>query len=291
MKIVTWNVNGVRARGAEIAALIERERPDILCLQEIKVAPDHLPKEIGNVPGYWCKWHGMKGYSGVALHVRRDIAETAPTLSHPAFDHETRIVVAEIPASGDDPAFSIASIYVPNGGKDLQAKFLFLEELVAWAAAMKAAGRPVVLCGDMNVGREEIDIHPRERNPRLPGQLPEERALFARLLAEGGLRDVGRELDPTNDAMYSWWAPWRNMRQRNIGWRLDYVLASEGLAARARTCPALREVGTSDHAPVIATFDDARVRRDVPPEDPETPPPPRGQLTIGFERATGAISG
>lgn len=285
MKIVTWNVNGVRARGAEVASLIERERPDVLCLQEIKVAPDHLPKEIGHVPGYWCKWHGMKGYSGVALHVRRDIAESCPPISHPSFDHETRIVVAEIPASGGEAAFSVASIYVPNGGKDLNAKFLFLEELVKWAAAMRAAGRPLILCGDMNVGRAEIDIHPSERNPRLPGQLPEERALFARLLEEGGLHDLGRELDPTNEAMYSWWAPWRNMRQRNVGWRLDYVLASDALAARVRSCPALREVGTSDHAPVIATFDDTRVRHDVPDEPDTDPPPPRGQLTMGFAEA------
>ena len=95
MKIVTWNVNGVRARGAEVAALLARERPDVLCLQEIKVAPDHLPKEIGEVPGYHTKWHGMKGYSGVALHVREGFAPP-PTITHPAFDHETRIAVAEI---------------------------------------------------------------------------------------------------------------------------------------------------------------------------------------------------
>jgi exodeoxyribonuclease III len=250
MKIVTWNVNGVRARAEQVAALVERERPDVLCLQEIKVAPDHLPKEIADVPGYWCKWHGTKGYSGVALHVRRDVSATCPPLTHPAFDHETRIAVAEL------PDLLVASIYVPNGGKDLPAKFRFLEALVAWAADARAAGRAVVLCGDMNIARAEIDVHPKERNPRLPGQLPEERALFERLLDEGGLHDLGRQLDPTNDAMYSWWAPWRNMRARNIGWRLDYVLASDGLAARAVSCPALREVGTSDHAPVIATFAD-----------------------------------
>jgi exodeoxyribonuclease-3 len=257
VKIVTWNVNGVRARGAEVAALLERERPDVLCLQEIKVAPDHLPKEIGEVPGYFCTWHGMKGYSGVALHVREGFAP-CPTISHPAFDHETRIAVADVQAAAG--AFVIASIYVPNGGKDLPAKIRFLEALTAWAAATRAAGRELVLCGDMNVARAEVDVHPRERNPRLPGQLPEERALFAGLLDAAGLHDLGRERDPANDAMYSWWAPWRNMRARNSGWRLDYVLASDGLAARNAACPALREVGTSDHAPVIATFANAPLR-------------------------------
>src|SRR5579864_8972973 len=116
MKIVTWNVNGVRARAAEVAALVARERPDVLCLQEIKVAPDHLPKEIGEVPGYWTLWHGTKGYSGVALHVRQGFAAACPTISHPTFDHETRIAVADVQSSAG--AFVVASIYVPNGGKD-----------------------------------------------------------------------------------------------------------------------------------------------------------------------------
>jgi exodeoxyribonuclease-3 len=254
VKIVTWNVNGVRARGAEVAALLERERPDVLCLQEIKVALDHLPREIGEVPGYHATWHGMKGYSGVALHVREGFATKPPLVSHPPFDHETRIAVAEI-ASTAGP-FVVASIYVPNGGKDFEAKIRFLEALTAWAAATRAAGAELVLCGDMNVARAEIDVHPKERNPRLTGQLPEERALFAGLLDAAGLHDLGRERDPANDAMYSWWAPWRSMRARNIGWRLDYVLASDGLAARSLACPAQREVGTSDHAPVIATFSD-----------------------------------
>jgi exodeoxyribonuclease III len=248
MKLITWNVNGVRARGEQLAALVERERPDVLCLQEIKVAPDHLPKEIGEVPGYWCKWHGMKGYSGVALHVRQGFAPTCPVIAHPAFDFETRIAVAEL------PELLVASIYAPNGGKDFPAKLRFYEALVTWAGELRAAGRAFLLCGDLNIARTERDVHPSERNPRLTGQLPEERALFERLLVTGGLHDVGRELDPTNESMYSWWAPWRNMRARNIGWRLDYVLASDGLAARAQSCPALREEGTSDHAPVIATF-------------------------------------
>jgi exodeoxyribonuclease-3 len=263
MKIVTWNVNGVRARAQQVAELIARERPDVLCLQEIKVAPDHLPKEIGDVPGYWCAWHGTKGYSGVALHVRRERVVAAPAVWHPPFDHETRIAVAEVTvaaagdatATGPAEAFTIASIYVPNGGKDFPAKLRFLEALIVFAGQARAAGRPLILCGDFNVARAEMDVHPKERNPSLTGQLPEERALFQRLLDEGGLHDLGREKDPTNDQLFSWWAPWRNMRERNIGWRLDYVLVSDGLAARAVSCPSQREVGTSDHAPVVATFD------------------------------------
>jgi exodeoxyribonuclease-3 len=109
----------------------------------------------------------------------------------------------------------------------------------------------VVLCGDINITRTEMDVHPRERKSGIIGQTAEERELFSALLEN--LVDVGRKLDPDNANMFTWWAPWRNMRQRNIGWRLDYVLASPAIAARAATCKVLAEIGTSDHAPVMMT--------------------------------------
>src|SRR5213075_821843 len=121
------------------------------------------------------------------------------------------------------------------------------------AASFQTAGRRLVLCGDMNVARTERDVHPKERKPRGIGQLPEERALLERIIGRG-LADVGRALDPDNDGLFTWWPPWRNMRQRNIGWRLDYVFASTALAATATACPVQKDVGTSDHAPVMATF-------------------------------------
>jgi exodeoxyribonuclease III len=105
----------------------------------------------------------------------------------------------------------------------------------------------------LNVARAEIDVHPKERKPRAIGQLPEERALFERILS-CGLVDLGRAFDPANERMFTWWGPWRNLRQRNIGWRLDYILASESLASAAISCPVQTDVGTSDHAPVVATF-------------------------------------
>jgi exodeoxyribonuclease-3 len=248
MKIATWNVNGIRARQDEVVALAEREQPDVLCLQEIKAAVDHIPKPVSELPGYWCYWHGTKGYSGVALHVRREWAPERPTFGHPDFDHETRIAVVEV------GGLAVASVYVPNGGKDYAAKLRFLEAMERYAADARAHGRALLVCGDLNIARTEMDVHPKERDPRLVCQRPEERAMLERILSAGGLHDLGRELDPTNDALYTWWAPWRNLRQRNIGWRLDYVLASDGVAARAVSCPSYREVGTSDHAPVIATF-------------------------------------
>jgi exodeoxyribonuclease-3 len=252
MKIATWNVNGIRARQVELRDFIAREQPDVVCLQEIKAAPEQIPPEMAELPDYWCYWHGAKGYSGVALLTRKAFAPERPTFSHPAFDHETRIAVAEIAVAGGP--LSVASVYVPNGGKDFAAKMSFLEALSAYAEAFRATGAPLVLCGDLNVARTDRDVHVKERKPNAIGQLPEERALIEKLVGHG-LRDVARSLDPANDQLFTWWAPWRNMRQRNIGWRIDYLLASDALGARARACTSFREVGTSDHAPVMATFE------------------------------------
>jgi exodeoxyribonuclease-3 len=248
LTIATWNVNGIRARQQQVQDWVARDRPDVVCLQEIKAASSQVPAALCEMEGYWCCWHGEKGYSGVALHVRKDRFPARPEFFHPSFDFENRIV-----AAGLGPV-TVASVYVPNGGKDFPAKMRFLEAIDRYAAGQAAAGRQIVLCGDLNVARAEIDVHPKERKPRTIGQLPEERALFERILAGGRLTDVGRALDPANEELFTWWAPWRNMRQRNIGWRLDYVLASNTLAAQARACPVLADVGTSDHAPVVATF-------------------------------------
>src|SRR5690349_1927107 len=233
MKVATWNVNGIRARHEQFAAWTASEQPDVICLQEIKAKLDHIPQSC-SIEGYTRYWHGAGGYSGVALHVRRDLAPNVE-FTHPDFDLETRIVQAQI----EDTVFT--SVYVPNGGKDFEAKIGFIHALIAYAADLKARGLRLVLCGDMNIARSEKDVHPKERKPRTIGQLPQERELFERLLDDGGLVDVGRMLYPDADDYFSWWAPWRQMRERNIGWRLDYVLASASLAKKAVSCPSQRE--------------------------------------------------
>jgi exodeoxyribonuclease III len=248
MKVATWNVNGIRARQAQLQEWIDREQPDVVCLQEIKASPDQIPAWLCELEGYWCYWHGAKGYSGVGLHVRRSLAAERPKFAHPGFDYESRIATAEV------AGVTFASIYVPNGGKDFPAKMRFLEALERYAAALHAEDRRAVLCGDLNIARADMDVHPKERKPRAIGQLPEERALLDRII-ENGLVDTGRALEPENDQLFTWWAPWRNMRERNIGWRLDYVLASQTVFDRVTSCVVQREFGTSDHGPVIATFD------------------------------------
>lgn len=274
VKVATWNVNGIRARSAQVLEWVTREQPDVLCLQEVKASPDKVPGEVQELPGYHSYWHGHKGYSGVALHVRRAFSPAAPAFSHPDFDHETRIVVARA------APYVFASIYVPNGGKDFPAKLRFLEALIAFAQAERAAGTRVVLCGDLNVALEERDVHPTMRNPEQIGQTPHERGLLAKLIEGGGLVDLHRRFKPDDDRLYTWWAPWRNQRERNMGWRLDYVLASAGLAQGARACEVHREFGTSDHGVVQAELEAPL------PDSKETPaaqPPARpGQLKLGL---------
>jgi exodeoxyribonuclease III len=252
MKIATWNVNGIRARYLQLCEWIARDKPDFLCLQEIKALPDQVPTTVGELDEYWCHWHGGKGYSGVGLHVRKEICPIEPLHSHPPFDVENRMATLRL---GE---MTIASIYVPNGGKDFPAKMQFLNSLEQWVAGFQESGSMLVLCGDLNIARAEIDVHPKERKPRAIGQLPEERAQIERLISHG-LVDTTRALDPSNEQLFTWWPPWRNLRQRNIGWRLDYVLVSESLFRKIAACKVLTEVGTSDHAPVMATFLDANI--------------------------------
>ena len=246
--VATWNVNGIRARQQQFAEWVDRDRPDIICLQEIKASPDKVPELLCNLTGYHCYWHGTGGYSGVALHVRQGAFAPTPAFSHPGFDFESRIVEVDL---GE---FVVASVYVPNGGKDFAAKLRFFDALVEHAAELRRAGKPLIVCGDLNIAHTPRDVHEKERKTEVIGQRPEERARFDALLAEN-LVDLQRQLHPDREDLFTWWAPWRNMRQRNIGWRIDYILATDSLAARVKTCPTLIEVGTSDHAPVVAVID------------------------------------
>ncbi len=246
MRIATWNVNGIRARTVQLREWLEREKPDIVCLQELKATAEQIPDDC-RLPDYHHYWHCLKGYSGVSLQLRKDTFLAEPAFTHPAFDFESRIVMTEV----DGTIF--ASTYVPNGGKDYQAKVNYVKVLSGWAREVTAAGKQLVLCGDMNIAHTELDVHPKERKATAIGQLPEERSLFDDLLA-APLVDMGRKFDPDNPGLFSWWAPWRNLRQRNIGWRLDYVLASPGIAERATGCVVQADVGTSDHAPVMMTW-------------------------------------
>jgi exodeoxyribonuclease-3 len=251
LKIATWNVNGIRARLTQLTDWMRRDRPDVACLQELKATEEQIGETLTLLPDYWSYWHGgPRGYSGVSLHLRKETFPTRPVFSHPPFDVEFRVVQARL-----EDGLVVASVYVPNGNKDYAAKLRFLEGMAEYVEAStgEMGGGRLVLCGDMNVARTDKDVTPKERKPGTIGQRPDERALFERILA-GGLTDVARALDPDTETMFTWWPPWRSMRQRNMGWRIDYVLASARSGLVAKECTVLADVGTSDHAPVVATF-------------------------------------
>jgi len=246
VKIATWNVNGIRARQQQVLEWIERDRPEIICLQELKAPREKVPAALTEMEDYWSYWHGERAYSGVGFLIRKNRSPEKPAFLHPEFDFETRIVTVQV---GN---LLIASVYVPNGGKDYGAKLDFLKAMKQFTKECRDLKQDLILCGDMNVTRTDQDVHPKERKPNAIGQRPDERDLFEQLLSEGKIVDIGRSLDPENDRLFTWWPPWRQMRQKNIGWRLDYILASVSLADCIPECTILSNLGTSDHAPVVA---------------------------------------
>jgi len=244
VRVITWNVNGIRARFAEVVALCRREKPDILCLQEIKATAAQVPEPLTGLPDYHSVWHGgPRGYSGVSLHILRAACAAAPPCTPTAFDVECRAL--ELALGG----LRVLSVYVPNGNRDLPGKLSFLRALAAHAAAARDAGHQLIICGDLNVARTDMDVHERMRNPRAVGQLVEERALLESII-DHDLVDLLRAFDPDNHGLFTWWPPWREERRKNRGWRLDYILAGRSLSATS--CRVLTDVGTSDHAPVAA---------------------------------------
>lgn len=249
LKVATWNVNGIRAREHELLEFVDAERPDVLALQEIKADPEKVPNSLCGLAGYHAYWHGHKGYSGVGLLISAASFPQRPEFSHPEFDHETRIVTADL------PDWTVASIYAPNGGKDFDAKLRFLDGLERYVSDARANGRELVLCGDLNVAREDRDVHPSLRKPNQIGRTAGEQAQLARILERGGLTDLSRKFAPNDDRLFSWWAPWRNLREKNVGWRIDYILTTEALSATASSCRVRREFGKSDHGPLIALLD------------------------------------
>ncbi len=248
MKVTTWNVNGVRARESQVSDWLRLEKPDVLCLQEIKASPHQVPVSIAEPEGYWTHWHGEGGYSGVALLIAKTLCPVQPVFSSPSFDMECRVLVAAF----ED--LEVASLYVPNGGKDFPAKIRFLEAMDRHVAERHAAGVRLIWCGDFNVARTPRDVHEKLRNSMQVGQTDGERQLLETILAHG-LTDLGRHFAPDDDALFTWWAPWRNYRQKNVGWRLDFVCTSPAVTAKAVRCTGLREFGTSDHGPVTAVFE------------------------------------
>ena len=248
MKIVTWNVNGIRAvlkRG--ISNWLEQESPDILCFQEVKLQPEQV-NSVPPLPGYHAYWNcgDRKGYSGVASFTRIDPSKVEYGFGVDRFDREGRVVRM------DFPGFTLLNIYFPNGGSGperLAYKLEFYDAFLRYAKELRDQGKPVIVCGDYNTAHTEIDLARPKANEKTSGFLPEERAWLDRM-AEQGFVDVYRHLHK-EPGQYTWWDQKTFARDRNVGWRIDYFWISPELVPLVTDARILTEVLGSDHCPVI----------------------------------------
>lgn len=248
MKIVTWNVNGLRAALKKDAlSAVLAWTPELLCLQEIKARPEQLTDEQRNIPGYQVIWNPAErpGYSGVATLARKEPLGVDLGMDAPQFDIEGRVIRTR------HPGFLLYNIYFPNGqrGKDrVDYKLNFYAHLLDTCDALHAAGENIIITGDFNTAHMPIDLKNPKENETTSGFLPEERAWMSKFL-EHGFVDVYRKLYPDRE-QYTWWTYRFNARQRGIGWRIDYFLVSEALVPRVKEVIIHEDVPGSDHCPV-----------------------------------------
>ncbi len=249
MKIISWNVNGLRAAIRNgFLNFVETYKPQILCLQEIKLQEEQIPDEIHALPDYQTYWHfaRKKGYSGVATLARDVPVVTETGLGIEKFDVEGRVLITEF------PQFLLYNIYFPNGQRDhgrVEYKLEFYAELLKIVNRQRDAGKRVIITGDFNTAHKEIDLKNPKSNQNTSGFLPEERAWIDRYLADGWV-DTFRHFHPDLPDQYTWWSYRFNARKRNIGWRIDYFMVSENVLPFLKDAFILPEVLGSDHCPV-----------------------------------------
>ena len=254
MRIISLNVNGIRSADRKgLSHWLTRGKPwDVVCLQEIKADVDDVPRAMRAPRGAHAAFHpaAKKGYAGVALYARHP-ARVRTGFGHPEFDAEGRYLEA------DFGELVVISLYLPSGsaGPHRQAsKFRFLEAFLPHLAALKRRGKEVVLCGDWNIAHQPIDLRNWRGNQKNSGFLPEERAWLTRVIDELGFVDVFRRVDPRPE-QYTWWSNRGQSWAKNVGWRIDYQIATPGIAARAAAASIYKLRRFSDHAPLIVDYD------------------------------------
>ena len=257
-KLTSLNLNGIRSATSKgLEAWLAQVKPDCICVQEVKAQAADVQgrfETLADLQGYF-HFAEKKGYSGVGVYTRDEPSDVRVGYGSPEFDTEGRYV--ELRFDTLSAKKSIISCYFPSGSSGeerQQAKFRFLAELYPHLQALKA-GREFILCGDVNIAHQEIDLKNWKGNKKNSGFLPEERAWMTQLLGEAGLVDVYRQLQPTaTDAAYTWWSNRGQAYAKNVGWRLDYHLATPALAALARTEAIYKDVKFSDHAPITIEY-------------------------------------
>ena len=252
IKLLSWNVNGIRAvKGKGFLEWFFKESPDILCLQETKAQPEQLDADLLEPEGYYACWNfpERRGYSGAAVYTREEPQNISYDLDEKSLDIEGRVIVAEY------PGFTLMNIYFPNGKRDqerLEYKLAFYDVFLDFADKQRAKGMKLVICGDVNTAHKEIDLARPKANSTVSGFLPIEREWIDKFVSHGYI-DTFRIFNKEPD-QYTWWDMKSGARARNVGWRIDYFYVSDDLLSSLTGAFIMPDVMGSDHCPIGITL-------------------------------------
>lgn len=248
IKILSWNVNGVRAAVKKgFLDWLQKESPDIICIQETKISRENLTKDLLEPPGYHTYWNHAerKGYSGVATIAKESPVDVQNGFGISQFDIEGRVILTEY------PEFKLFNVYFPNGKQSeerLKYKMDFYEEFLQYLEPLRAKGEKLIVCGDVNTAHKEIDLARPKENEKVSGFLPVEREWLDKLI-DNGYVDIFRRFNP-EPGQYTWWDMKSRARDRNVGWRIDYFFITENLVSSVDKAFIMPEVFGSDHCPI-----------------------------------------
>ncbi len=254
LRVITLNLNGIRsAAGKGVFRWLARQQADVFCVQELKAQAGDMTDEILAPAGFHGYFHcaEKKGYSGVGLYCKREPDRVVEGLGSREFDAEGRHLRA------DFGKLSVVSAYLPSGSSGehrQQSKFRFMAQVYPHLARLAKEGREFILCGDWNIAHREIDLRNWRSNQKNSGFLPVERQWLTQGFAELGWVDVFRRIDPRAE-QYTWWSNRGQAWAKNVGWRIDYQIATPGIAARARKVKIYKDQRYSDHAPLTIDYD------------------------------------
>ncbi|WKB51072.1 exodeoxyribonuclease III [Eleftheria terrae] len=256
LRVISANLNGIRSASTKgFFGWLAQQQADVVCVQELKAQDGDLNDAMRQPEGLrgWFHCAEKKGYSGVGLYARREPDRVVEGIGHAGFDAEGRYLRA------DWGPLSVVSLYLPSGSSSderQQAKFQFMEAFFPVLQALRAEGREILICGDWNIAHQNIDLKNWKGNQKNSGFLPEERAWLTRVFDEVGWVDVYRRLHPeAGEEGYTWWSNRGQAWAKNVGWRIDYQIATPGLAATAKRAAIFKDQRFSDHAPLTVDYD------------------------------------
>jgi exodeoxyribonuclease III len=256
LRIISANLNGIRSAAKKgFIPWAVQQNADFICMQELKAQETDLDEAMMRPDGLLGFFHcaEKKGYSGCGIYTPHQPDDILYGFGNPEFDAEGRYVETRF------KALSVISVYMPSGSSSperQEAKFRYLEAFMPHLIELKRSGREIVLCGDVNIAHREVDLKNWKGNLKNSGFLPEERAWLTRLFNEIGYVDVYRKLEPeTTDACYTWWSQRGQAYAKNVGWRIDYQIATAKIAGSAKTTSIYKQERFSDHAPLVVDYD------------------------------------